>query len=163
MATNEQIAASVILKNPVHFLAFGFGSGLSKVAPGTMGTLVAIPLCVALSYLPVEFYIAGVVVLFIAGIFICGRSAQMLGIHDHSGIVWDEIVGYLITMTATPSGWMWMVVGFILFRFFDIVKPWPLNWIDRTVKGGLGIMLDDAIAGIVSCLLMYWFVGAWAA
>ena len=162
MSDDKKIEASIVLKNPIHLLAFGFGSGLSKYAPGTMGTLVAMPLYLLLANLPLEFYIVAVVILLIAGIFICGRSAKLLGVHDHSGIVWDEIVGYLITMTATPSGWMWMVVGFMLFRFFDIVKPWPLSWIDKSVGGGLGIMLDDAIAGIISCLLMYWAVGSWA-
>jgi len=163
MSDNPSIEVATVLKNPVHLLAFGFGSGLSPLAPGTMGTLVAIPICWLLAKLPLEYYIAVVSVLFIVGVFICGRSAKLLGVHDHSGIVWDEIVGYLITMAATPSGWMWMVVGFALFRFFDIVKPWPLSWIDRSVGGGFGIMLDDAIAGIVSCLLMVWAVGAWSA
>jgi len=159
---NPPIAAATVFKDPVHILAFGFGSGLSKYAPGTMGTMVAIPIAVVLLHLPLELYIALTSFLFVAGIFICGISAKRLGVHDHPGIVWDEIVGYLITLTATPAGWMWMIVGFILFRFFDIVKPWPLSWIDKTVGGGLGIMLDDAIAGIASCLIMYWAVGSWA-
>jgi len=162
MSDQIKISAAII-KSPVHFLAFGFGSGLSPLAPGTMGTLAALPIFWLLAKLPLAYYIAIVLMLFIAGIFICGLSCKRLGVHDHSGIVWDEIVGYLITMTATPSGWMWMVVGFILFRFFDIVKPWPLNWIDRAVGGGLGIMLDDAIAGLICCGLMYWAVFAWSA
>jgi len=162
MSKNPKIAASIVFKHPVHLFAFGFGSGLSPLAPGTMGTLAAIPICWVAAKLPLEFYIALLSVLFVAGIFICGYSAKLLNVHDHSGIVWDEIVGYLITMTAAPSGWMWMVVGFVLFRFFDIVKPWPLSWIDRSVGGGLGIMLDDAIAGLISFALMYWAIGAWA-
>lgn len=160
--SDTQKLSPTLLKTPVHFFALGFGSGLSPRAPGTFGTIAAMPIYYVMSGLPLAAYIPLVFVLLIAGIFICGQSARLMQVHDHPGIVWDEIVGYLITMTATPDGWMWMIVGFILFRFFDIVKPWPLNWIDRKVGGGLGIMLDDVIAGIVSCLLMYWAVGSWA-
>ena len=88
------------------------------------------------------------VVVALAGIWICGWSAARLGVHDHPGIVWDEIAGYLVTMTLAPAGLGWLVAGFVLFRVFDILKPWPIGWLDRRVGGGLGIMLDDLVAGI---------------
>jgi phosphatidylglycerophosphatase A len=141
--------ASTIIKNPVHFLAFGFGSGLSPVAPGTMGTVVAVPIYVLLThYLPLTQYLMAVGLLTLVGIAICHKSAQWLGVHDHPGIVWDEIAGFLITMIAAPEGWWWIFTGFLLFRLFDIWKPWPIGAIDKQVSGGLGIMLDDILAGV---------------
>jgi len=141
--------------HPIHFLAFGMGAGCSPSAPGTMGTLMAVAFYLPLSMLSsftVYAVITAVVVL--AGIWICDWSAKDLGVHDHPGIVWDEIAGYLVTMLGAPFGLVWMAVGFALFRFFDIVKPWPISWIDKHVGGGFGIMLDDVIAGIaaMTCL-----------
>ena len=89
-----------------------------------------------------------VLLAFAAGVWICQRTSDDLGVHDHSGIVWDEIVGYLVAMTFAPSGWVWIVIGFLLFRVFDILKPWPILWIDQRMKGGMGIMLDDLLAGL---------------
>jgi phosphatidylglycerophosphatase A len=142
------------LRNPVHVLAFGFGSGLSPIAPGTMGTLVAVPIYLGLQNLPIVSYAIVVLVLIILGIFLCQRTALDLNVHDHPGIVWDEIVGYLVTMIAAPAGWVWLLVGFILFRFFDIVKPWPISWIDANIKGGLGIMLDDLVAAVIALMIL---------
>lgn len=136
------------LSDPVQFLALGFGSGLAKKAPGTFGTLVAIPLFLLMSYLPLAVYLAITAVLFVAGIAICGVAARSAGVHDHPAIVWDEIVGYLITMIAVPIGWQSVLLGFLLFRFFDILKPWPIGLLDRYVAGGLGIMIDDVVAGL---------------
>jgi phosphatidylglycerophosphatase A len=93
-------------------------------------------------------------VFFAIGVWLCHGTARDLGLADHPGIVWDEIVGYLITMTAAPAGWTWIVLGFVLFRLFDIWKPWPISWLDRNIKGGLGIMLDDALAGTYACLVL---------
>ena len=139
-----------IVKNPVHLLAFGYGAGLSTKAPGTAGTLVAVPLYFLL--LEISFsmfvYIGVVVAAFLAGIWLCGRTAKDIGVHDHGGIVWDEFVGFWVTMFLVPATWYWVLAGFILFRFFDIVKPFPIGWFDKKVQGGFGIMLDDAIAGI---------------
>jgi len=135
------------LRQPLHLLAFGFGSGLSPWAPGTMGTLVAVPLYLVLSLLPLWGYLAATAVVALVGIGICGWSAARLGVHDHPGIVWDEIAGYLVTMILAPAGLPWIVAGFVLFRLFDILKPWPIGWLDRRVGGGLGIMLDDLVAG----------------
>ena len=149
----EKIPARTLL-HPVDFLALGFGSGLVPIAPGTAGTLVAIPVYLLLQPLSITYYLALVVLMFLAGIAICAHTARRLGVHDHSGIVWDEIVGYLVTMAFAPSGWQWVAAGFVLFRLFDIVKPWPIRWCDLKVHGGFGIMLDDLIAGVfaAACL-----------
>lgn len=136
-----------VFRNPVHFLAFGFGSGTAPVAPGTFGTLAAIPLYQLLNLLPLVFYLLVLIAAFGLGIYLCDKTARDLGVQDHSGIVWDEFVGYWITMLAAPSGWHWIVIGFVLFRFFDIVKPFPIGWLDKRISGGLGIMIDDVVAG----------------
>ncbi|HED38820.1 MAG TPA: phosphatidylglycerophosphatase A [Chromatiales bacterium] len=143
------------LKDPVNFVALGFGAGLSKYAPGTVGTLVAVPLYLLLEPLSLLAYVVISVALTLVGIWLCDRSARTLGVHDHPGIVWDEIAGYLLTMIAAPSGWQWVVLGFILFRLFDIWKPWPIKAIDRKVDGGLGIMLDDVVAALFAWLVLY--------
>ena len=150
----KQIKPGIIFSDPVHFLAFGFGSGLAPFAPGTFGTLVAIPLFLLLSKLPAAGYFLVMLALLFFGIWLCGRSAEKLGVHDHGGIVWDEIVGLLITLFMIPAGWVWIVLGFVLFRFFDIVKPWPIRWLDKQVDGGLGIMLDDVLAGIFGWIIL---------
>ena len=143
-----------ILANPNHFFAFGFGSGLAPKAPGTFGTLAAIPLYWLLQDLSWPIYLSWLVVTFALGVYWCDRSSKQLGVHDHGGIVWDEFVGYWITMFMAPKSWVFMLLGFILFRFFDIVKPWPIGWIDKKVKGGFGIMIDDVLAGIYAFILL---------
>ena len=148
------VTAKTVFSSPVHFLAFGFGSGLSPFAPGTAGTLAAIPLYLLLVQLPFWGYVAVLLVMSLVGIWICGESSRRLGVHDHGGIVWDEFAGYLLTMLAAPAGWVWMVVGFCLFRLFDIWKPWPVRWVDREVSGGFGIMFDDILAGIYAWLAL---------
>ncbi|MBV1888664.1 MAG: phosphatidylglycerophosphatase A [Proteobacteria bacterium] len=144
-----------LLSNPNHLLAFGFGSGLAPKAPGTAGTLAAIPFFLALSLLPETIYLGVCLLTFVAGIPICGASAKALGVKDHSGIVWDEFVGFWVTMAFVPASWLWIAAGFVLFRLFDIAKPWPISWIDRNVEGGFGIMLDDLIAGIFAAVILY--------
>ena len=144
-----------LIRNPVHFLAFGFGSGLSPKAPGTAGTLVAVLLWPLLAELPLSIYLAIVVVVSVTGFYLCGKTASDLGVHDHPGIVWDEIAGFWLAMTAIPVTWYWMLLGFILFRLFDIWKPWPIGWFDRQVDGGVGIMLDDLIAGLFAWVLLF--------
>ena len=138
------------MRNPVLFLAFGFGSGLSRLMPGTMGTLAAIP--VYLLFIQTNFWLYSVLTLLVmvAGVWICDATAKKLGVHDFGGIVWDEIAGFLVTMWWVPFSWYAVFLGFVFFRVFDILKPWPINWIDRKVDGGLGIMLDDVIAGIMA-------------
>jgi phosphatidylglycerophosphatase A len=149
----NKVPASVF-RNPVHFLAFGFGSGAAPIAPGTFGTLAAVPLYLLLDMLALPFYLIALVVSFGLGIYLCDKTSKDIGVHDHGGIVWDEFVGYWITMLVAPSGWVWVVVGFALFRFFDIVKPFPIGWLDRRVDGGLGIMIDDAVAGTFAWLCL---------
>lgn len=143
-----------LLANPNHFFAFGFGSGLAPKAPGTFGTLAAVPIYWLIQDLAWPIYGTWLVVTFALGIYWCERSSQQLGVHDHGGIVWDEFVGYWITMFLAPKGWLWIALGFVLFRFFDIIKPWPINWLDRKVSGGLGIMIDDVLAGIYACIVL---------
>ena len=142
------------LLQPVSFLALGFGSGLVPVAPGTAGTLAAIPLYLLLQPLAQGVYLPLVAALFLAGIPICGFTAKRLNVHDHPGIVWDEVVGYLVTMAFAPAGWLWVVAGFVLFRIFDVAKPWPIQWLDRRVSGGIGIMLDDLVAGVFAAAVL---------
>ena len=145
---------STVIRSPVHLLAFGFGSGLAPFAPGTFGTLAAVLLYLPMQYLSLPLYCLMVAAVCVAGVWICGRSSEMLGVHDHGGIVWDEFAGYFITMIAAPAGWQWIVLGFVLFRIFDIIKPWPIKWADKQVHGGLGIMLDDILAGFISLALL---------
>lgn len=144
-----------LLKNPIHFLSLGFGSGLMPFAPGTFGTLAAIPLYLLLCNLSVLNYSIAVVILFLIGVFLCQKTTDELGVHDHSGIVFDEFVGFFITMIAVPHDWKWIVAGFVLFRLFDILKPWPISWLDKKVHGGLGIMLDDVLAGLFALAVMH--------
>lgn len=148
------VTAKTVFSSPVHFLAFGFGSGLSPFAPGTAGTLAAIPLYLLLVQLPLWGYVVALLLMALVGIWICGESSRRLGVHDHGGIVWDEFAGFLLTMLAAPAGWVWMVVGFCLFRLFDIWKPWPIRLVDRDVPGGFGIMFDDILAGIYAWIAL---------
>ncbi|MDO6563059.1 phosphatidylglycerophosphatase A [Amphritea sp. 1_MG-2023] len=143
-----------VWRNPIHFLAFGLGSGASPWAPGTAGTLAAIPLFLLLQPLSLVGYAAVLLLSFVVGIYLCGKTSTDMGVHDHGGIVWDEFVGYWITMFAAPPGWLWIVIGFVLFRVFDILKPWPISWADKQVAGGLGIMLDDVLAGLMALAVL---------
>ena len=143
------------LKDPVVLIAAGLGSGLAPKAPGTAGTVVAIPLCLVMQSLPLATYVLITALLFAFGVWVCAYTANKLGVHDHPSIVIDEIVGFLITMAAVPSGWLWVVIGFVLFRLFDALKPWPISWFDRVVTGGFGIMLDDVIAGLFSLAILH--------
>lgn len=144
----KRVAPRTVMTDPVHFLAFGFGSGLSPVAPGTAGTLVAVVLEWLVRPLGFEIRMAVTVATIAAGFWICGESARRLGEHDHPGIVWDEFAGYFVTMMMAPAGWVWIVAGFTLFRLFDILKPWPIRELDHRMGGGAGIMLDDLVAGV---------------
>ncbi|NIQ12845.1 MAG: phosphatidylglycerophosphatase A [Candidatus Dadabacteria bacterium] len=135
-------------------MALGFGTGCVPKLPGTTGTLVGILFYWPLQNLDWPIYIGTVLVLFLLGIWLCGKTATNLGVHDHPAIVWDEIVGYLVTMTMVPPGWLWVIAGFLLFRLFDIWKPWPIRWVDKRVQGGFGIMLDDVLAAIYALLIL---------
>lgn len=153
------------MKNPVHFLAFGFGSGLAPKAPGTFGTLAALPVWWLAAQLPLWGYVVVLLAVIAVGPYLCGRTAKDLGVHDHGGIVWDEIAGFLLTMLLVPVSWYGALAGFVLFRLFDIAKPWPIGWLDRQVEGGTGIMVDDLMAGLyaLGCLhLLLWGLAQYA-
>lgn len=130
------------------FLAFGLGSGLSPRAPGTVGTLAGLLVALPVAGLGVPMWAAlsAIGLAFLVGIPICTRASNALGVHDHGGIVWDEFVGIWLVLATVPFGWSWWLAAFIAFRVFDIIKPWPIGWLDRKVHGGLGIMIDDVVA-----------------
>jgi phosphatidylglycerophosphatase A len=148
------LSARQVFANPVHLLACGFGAGLVPKGPGTAGTLVAIPIYIVMMRLDPWTYLAVTAVMFVAGIFICGYTARRLQVDDPGMVVWDEIVGYLISMAWVPFGGTWMAAGFLLFRLLDIWKPWPIRYFDRNIKGGFGIMLDDLVAAIPVCAVL---------
>jgi len=143
-----------VWRNPIHFLAFGFGSGAAPKAPGTFGTAVGVLIYLLLPAMSPLIYLGFLIVMFAFGVWLCGKTSADLKIHDPGGIVWDEFLGYWITMFMAPAGWLWVVLGFVLFRIFDIAKPWPIKWADEKVQGGLGIMLDDVLAGIMAALCL---------
>ncbi len=144
----------VALGSPSGLLAFGFGSGLSPFAPGTMGTVVAIPFVFALKSLDAPGFWIALLLLFLLGIQICGHVSRKLGMHDHGGIVWDEMVGYWLAIAFVPLQWHWLLAAFVLFRFFDIYKPWPIRQLDRKVSGGFGIMIDDIVAALFTIIVL---------
>jgi len=152
MSTRPRFAS--LWRHPVHGLAFGLGAGLSPRAPGTAGSLVALPLYVLLAPLPGAVYLGLMAVLLLVGVWVTGRTERDLGVHDHSGIVFDEIVGQLIALFLVPLHLGWMLASFGLFRLFDIWKPWPIRWLNNRVHGGWGIMLDDVAAGVAAALCM---------
>ncbi|MEH6549090.1 MAG: phosphatidylglycerophosphatase A [Pseudomonadales bacterium] len=138
-----------IIAHPVHFLSLGLGSGLSPKAPGTVGTVMALVIYyLVLRDLSLELYLLVLAVSIIVGIWLCDRTAKALGAHDHPAIVWDEFAGLWLALVVLPVGWYWPLLGFIIFRVFDIAKPWPISWLDKKVHGGLGIMVDDLLAGL---------------
>lgn len=153
-ATKKAALKKLKLSNTWHFLALGFGSGLAPVMPGTFGTIAALPLVFVLPLMPVIGQIFLILVLTLIGIRICDIASRDMQVHDHSAIVWDEVVGMLITMLAVPLTAINLLVGFVIFRCFDIIKPWPIRYCDKHVHGGFGIMLDDVLAGIFSLICM---------
>lgn len=150
----KRAQVAVDLRDPAHFIAFGFGSGLAPWAPGTFGTLAAVPLYLLLAQLPLAAYVAAVVGAIAIGIWACGVSARKLGVHDHHGIVWDEVAGFLLVMVVAVPTFANVVAGFVFFRLFDIVKPWPIRWLDQHVHGGFGIMVDDLLAAVYAALCL---------
>lgn len=146
--------AQRVWQDPLYFIAFGFGSGLMPSAPGTWGTLAAVPVYLLLMNCNWAMYLLFTLAAFILGVWVCDKVSKDMGIHDYKGIVWDEVVGYLLTMFLAPQGWSWMLCGFILFRIFDIWKPQPIGYVDQKIHGGLGIMLDDVLAAVPAWLIM---------
>ncbi len=147
--------APKVWSNFWHFLAFGFGTGLAKKAPGTWGTLAGLAVMPLLYMLPLSLALVFIAVASVFGFWLCGRVADDLGVHDHGGIVWDEMVGIWMTLIFLPNTWQWWVLGFVLFRILDILKPWPISVLDRNVGGGLGIMIDDMLAGLIAGAVLY--------
>jgi phosphatidylglycerophosphatase A len=143
-----------VWKNPWHFIAFGFGTGALPVAPGTFGTLLAIPFYLYLSTFSHTVYLILTILITMFSVWLCEKVSREIEIHDHQGMCIDEFVGFFVTMLYAPYGWGWILLGFVLFRFFDIAKPWPIRQIDTQVKGGFGMILDDVAAGIYSCLII---------
>lgn len=152
--TDRKRTREIALKSPDGLLAFGFGSGLSPFAPGTAGSLAAIPLALPLVLLPLPAALAVIAAAFLLGVWLCGRVGRRLEVHDHSGIVFDEFVGLWLILVCIPFHWAWWLAAFVLFRIFDAAKPWPIGWFDRRVHGGFGVMLDDLLAAgyALACL-----------
>lgn len=158
------------LKNPVHLLATGLGSGLITPAPGTWGTLAALLIYqLLLVWLPLWLFWAVVAASIPLGIYLCGKAASDIGSHDHASIVWDEFAGYwlalaLVTLLIGQHLHLyWALAGFVLFRLFDIAKPFPINWLDKKIHGGTGIMLDDLLAGVFAGVLLYGLIWLYSA
>jgi len=147
----------VALGHPAGWISTGFGSGFSPIAPGTAGSLVALLPWLALATLPLPYYALALVIAFLLGVWACAWIVKRLGVADPGFAVWDEFVGLWIALTplvGSPGSWAWITAGFILFRIFDIWKPWPVSWADRNVDGGLGVMLDDVVAGLYAAIAL---------
>ncbi|WP_322521877.1 phosphatidylglycerophosphatase A [Guyparkeria halophila] len=168
---SRRVRVADLGRSPVMWLAFGGGTGLSPRAPGTVGTLPGLLLGWLLMTLAapwgeavvITLLLVATLVLSVVGVYLCGEASRRLGVHDHGGIVFDEIVGVLLVFTVLPETWWQVVLIFVWFRVFDVIKPWPIGWLDRRVHGGLGIMLDDLLAGVyalVAVWLTLWGIGA---
>ena len=159
MTNQIQPNFKLLLSHPAHFCALGFGSGLAKKAPGTFGTLIGMPLFLLIAELGFYSQLAIIFVMFLVGIYFCDKTGKALGVSDHGGIVWDEIVAIMLVLTVTPYQWQWWLAAFLLFRLFDIWKPAPIRQCDAKVKGGFGVMLDDLLAAIyamISLKILLW-------
>jgi phosphatidylglycerophosphatase A len=154
--------SSKVWQDPIYFIAFGFGSGLMPIAPGTWGTLAAFPIYLLIAGMSWPVYLTITIATFILGVAVCEKVSSDLGVHDYSGIVWDEVVGFMLTMFLAPVGILWMIIGFFLFRIFDIWKPQPIRYVDKHVHGGLGIMLDDVLAAVPAWIIMQLLIWTFA-
>ena len=143
-----------VWKNPLYFIAFGFGSGTLPFAPGTFGTLAAVFIYLGIQQLPLFSYLIFVGIFTIFSIWVSDWVSKRIKIHDHPGMCIDEFAGFFVTMINAPQGWGWVLLGFILFRLFDIWKPWPINVIDKRVHGGFGMILDDLVAGLFAMMII---------
>jgi phosphatidylglycerophosphatase A len=144
-----------LTQHPAHLLALGFGSGLARFMPGTFGTLVAFPFFYEMLLLPNALHLPLIALLFLIGIPICGKTSRALGVEDHGGIVWDEIVAMLLVLEYIPLAWEWWLAAFLLFRLYDMWKPFPIRMCDIRIKGGFGVMFDDLLAAIYTLLTLY--------
>ena len=139
-----------LFAHPAHLIAFGFGTGLAPKAPGTVGTLLGLPLFWAILAVAPDLpnQIILLIAAFLVGIWACARAGRALGVPDHGGIVWDEIVAFALVLVFTPATWVWVAIAFALFRLFDILKPWPIRLADTHLKNGFGVMFDDLLAAL---------------
>jgi phosphatidylglycerophosphatase A len=144
-----------IWQNPLHFIAFGFGSGALPYAPGTWGTLLTLPIYLAMETLPLALYFSITFFITLGSIWLCDKISREINVHDHPGMCLDEVVGFLITMIGAPHGMVWVIIGFLLFRLFDIWKPAPIGYIDKHIGGGFGIILDDMLAGVYAWIILH--------
>ncbi len=154
--TTSRPDLAFLFRHPAHLIAFGFGTGLAPKAPGTAGTLLGLPLFWALAALTpdLSMRLALLAAAFLLGIWVCARTGRALGVADHGGIVWDEIVAYALVLLFTPAGGLWIVLAFALFRLFDILKPWPIRFFDTRLKNGFGVMFDDLLAAVYAILAL---------
>ena len=159
MSDTQRQLARRVCKSPVHLLAFGFGAGLAPKAPGTVGSLLALPLFWLTGHFGLAAQLGVAATLCVLGVWLCGESAKRLGVHDHGGIVWDELTGMYIVLIFSPKSLLAWILAFGLFRAFDIVKPWPIRDLDHRLKGGAGIMLDDLVAALYAASLLA--LGGW--
>lgn len=143
-----------VWQQPLYFVAFGFGSGAMPFAPGTFGTLMAIPFYLLLQPLSLYAYLITVLGFIIISSWICQYVSRKIAVHDHPGMCLDEFAGFFVTMIHAPAGWHWILLGFILFRLFDIWKPWPISILDEKIHGGFGMVLDDIVAGVFAMLII---------
>ncbi|CEN56424.1 phosphatidylglycerophosphatase A [Candidatus Methylopumilus turicensis] len=141
-----------LLRHPSHFVALGFGSGLSPKAPGSIGTIIGLPLFWMLTFTPEPTHCITLAVLFLVGIPLCTKTGNALGVSDHGSIVWDEIVAIMLVLEFTPASPLWWGIAFVLFRLFDIWKPAPIRHCDARLKGGFGVMFDDLLAAIYAII-----------
>ena len=151
----NHLPSSINLRNPIHLLAVGFGSGRAPYMPGTIGTLVAIPIYLVLQLFSLPIYTLIMSAMILVGFWICEVADQAIGVYDHPSIVWDEIVGYLLTMWAVPANWVSVVLGFLLFRLFDIWKPFPIRWFNDKIGGGVGVVIDDLMAAVYATIILH--------
>ncbi|HEY8327106.1 MAG TPA: phosphatidylglycerophosphatase A [Rhodanobacter sp.] len=160
MSAKKNLSADqrrALLATPAGWLACGFGAGLAPVAQGTFGSLAALLPWLLLRELPLPIYLAVLLVGFGAGVWACNVAGRALGVADHRSLVWDEFIGQwvaLLPLLAMPAPWWAIAIGFVLFRLFDVWKPWPISWLDRRVKGGMGVMIDDVVAGVFAAVML---------
>ena len=147
-----------LIAHPAHFIALGFGAGLAPKAPGTFGTVLAIPIYLVCDLIGGNYLLAGMVTfLFVLGVWASAKTGRALGVSDHGSIVIDEVAAFLLVLAfvpAGPSAHLWMAVAFVAFRVFDITKPWPIGVADRTIKGGFGVMFDDLLAALLTIVFL---------
>jgi phosphatidylglycerophosphatase A len=147
--------ARFTFSHPARVIALGLGTGLAPIAPGTVGTALAFPIFMLLDrWLDAPWLFAVIVAFFAIGVWACGRTGRDLGVADHGAMNWDEVVAMLLVLLVIPDGWEWWTFAFFVFRFFDVIKPPPIRYIDRTMKGGLGVMFDDIAAAFYTLLVI---------